>query len=323
MPDVTTTADPGSSILRGIALALAAFALFSLHDAVLKSISTVHVFQIVFFVVLFSFVPFVFMLAFDNTERSLRPRLPGMIALRCSFSTFSLLGAFYAFGQLPMAEAYSLLFSAPILITLLSIPVLGERVRAIRWFAILLGMVGIVIVLNPTSDVGLSKGHIAAMVAAMSIACTSVVTRKIGHREHSVTLILYPMLCNIIVSGILLLFVYQPMPADVLLKTAIIGLISVIAQALLIRAYRTAEAQFIAPMQYSQMLWAIFYGYWVFNEELRNNVVIGATIIVLSGILFIWRELTASVGKPVLSTRNVRIASGPQATPVEADNDAR
>lgn len=301
-------------------MALTAFALFSLHDAIIKSISTVHVFQIVFFVVLFSFVPFTFMLAVNKTERSLRPKLPALVALRCAFSTVSLLGAFYAFSKLPMAEAYSLLFSAPILITLLSIPVLGERVRAIRWFAILLGMTGIVIVLNPFAGNGLSIGHLAAMIAALSIACTSVVTRKIGQREHSVTLILYPMLCNIVISGILLLLVYQPIPADILLKTAVIGLISVVAQSLMIRAYRTTEAQFIAPMQYSQMLWAIFYGYWVFNEELRNNVILGAVIIVLAGFLFIWRELSASVGKPVLSTRNLRFAGGPQATPVEADN---
>ena len=72
-------------------------------------------------------------------------------------------------------------------------------------------------------------------------------------------------------------------------------------------------------MQYSQMLWAIVYGLWVFDEPVDRAVIIGASVIVFSGILFIWRELTASVKKPVLRTRNLRMAGGPQAVSSESD----
>ena len=127
-----------TGVFRGIGLALAGFSLFSLHDALIKSITGVPVFQIVFFVVLFSFVPFVCMLALHTREISLRPKLPVLVALRCIFTVGSLLCVFYAFNTLPMTQVYSLLFSAPVLITLLSIPILGERVKLIRWIAILL-----------------------------------------------------------------------------------------------------------------------------------------------------------------------------------------
>ena len=308
-----------TGVFRGIGLALAGFSLFSLHDALIKSITGVPVFQIVFFVVLFSFVPFVCMLALHTREISLRPKLPVLVALRCIFTVGSLLCVFYAFNTLPMTQVYSLLFSAPVLITLLSIPILGERVKLIRWIAILLGLAGIMIVLRP-GEVDLSLGHLAALAAALCTACTSVVTRKIGSREHSVTLILYPMLANVLVSGCLLMLVYQPMPGIALLKMCGIGLLSVLAQMLIINAYRSCEAQYIAPMQYSQMLWAIVYGALVFNETIDQNVVLGSTIIVISGLMVIWRELVVSVAKPVLHTRNLRVSGGPQAISDESDN---
>lgn len=303
---------------KGITLALLGFALFAVHDALIKSLSNIHAFQIAFFVCLFSFVPVTFMLAIDGEERSLRPRLPLLVGLRCLFTTGSLLTAFYAFGVLPLADVYALLFAAPILITVLAIPVLGEKVRMIRWVAILAGMLGVIVVLGPGKN-ELGLGHMAALFAAICIACSSVVTRKIGDREHSVTLILYPMLCNIVVSGLLLTQVYIPMPAIDLGKVALIGLLSVIAQRLIITSYRISEAQFIAPMQYSQMLWAVIFGLLVFNEPVSQQTLAGSAIIVLAGIMFIWRELQTSTRKPILRTRNFRVAGGPQAVPGEID----
>ncbi|MEE9322195.1 MAG: DMT family transporter [Granulosicoccus sp.] len=328
------------SIIKGVGLALLGFSIFSLHDALIKSIDDIPVFQTVFFVVLFSFVPFTFFLAVDRTERSLRPRLPGLVALRCLFSTVGLLCVFHAFKNLPLAQVYALLFAAPILITLLAIPILGERIKLIRWFAILLGMGGVLIVLDPGGFLslalsagntsvgaagagkavgsGLTIHHFIALGAAACVACSSVVTRKIGAREHSVTLIIYPMLTNIVVSGVLMSQVYQPMAGVTLLKLAAIGLLSVMGQSLMIQAYRNSEAQFVAPMQYSQMLWALLYGAFVFNESVDKVILAGSAVIVLSGLLFIWRELVASVRQPVLRRRNLRMSGGLLAKPAEA-----
>jgi len=304
--------------MAAVGFALVGMALFSLHDALIKSVQNLPVFQIIFFVVLASFVPFTLFIAVSRQERSLRPNLPVLVALRCLFTVGSLASAFYAFGHLPMAEVYSLLFSAPVLITLLAIPLLGERVKLIRGFAIVLGLIGVIVVLRP-GQAPFSMGHAAALVAACCIALTSVVTRVIGSREHSLTLILFPMLANIVISGVALFFVYVPMPSDALLACCAAGGLSVIAQTCVIQAYRTAEAQFVAPMQYSQMLWAVLYGTWWFNETIDSWVIAGSAIIVFSGLLFIWRELVASVKQPVLRTRNLRMVGGPQVNPSEAD----
>jgi len=305
-------------VLRGPMLALAAFAIFSLHDAIIKSVEGISVFQIAFFAVLFSFVPFTLLLAVDGNSRSYRPQVPLLTGLRCLFSLGSLLSAFYAFSVLPLTEVYSLIFTAPVLITLLAIPVLGEKIKLLRCVAIVIGLIGVLIVLRPGQS-ELSLGHLAGVVTAVCVACTAVVTRKIGAREHSHTLIIYPMLVNLLVTGACLFFVYQPMQGQSLAMMAAIGVLGVIGQALNIRAYRISEAQYVAPMQYSQMLWAMFYGAFLFDDQIDRYVVIGAGVIIFSGLLFLWREMAASVVKPVLRTRNLRTAAGPQAYPSESD----
>lgn len=309
----------GNDVLRGAGLALLGFSIFSLHDALIKSVSNIPVLQTAFFVVLFSFVPFTLFLAVDGTKRSLRPQLPWLVALRSLFTVTGLLCVFHAYSRLPLAQVYSLLFAAPILITLLAIPILKERIHAIRWFAIILGMCGVLIVLRPGSS-ALSWDHLAALGAAACVACTSVVTRLIGSREHSVTLVIYPLLTTVVVTGIGTVFVYVPMPGDVMLKLCAVGLLSVLGQTLMIESYRTTEAQFVAPMQYSQMLWALLYGALVFNESVDSTVLLGSAVIVCSGLLFIWRELVASVRQPVLHTRNLRLAGGPLTRSAEADS---
>lgn len=307
-----------SSALKGAATALVAFALFSTHDALVKSLSGIHAFQIAFFAILFSFLPLSALLAVDPVKRSFRPNNPLLIGLRCVFNAGSIICAFYAFSVLPMAQVYAMLFATPILITLLSIPLLGERVRLIRWIAIFLGLSGVMIVLNPSAT-SFSTGHIAALLSAVFGACNSINTRKIGDTEHSATLLIYPMLGNVLVSAVLMYFVYTPMPGIALLTCAAVGLLSVAGHTILISAFRSTEAQFIAPTQYSQIIWASIFGALFFNEPLQTTTIVGSLVIILSGVLFIWRELVASTNMPVLKSRNVRSSGGPTLPSVEAD----
>ncbi len=309
-----------NSIIKGAGTALIAFALFSTHDALVKSLSGIHPFQIAFFAFLFSFLPFTLFIGVDPVERSLRPNRPLLIGLRCIFHAGSIICAFYAFSVLPLAQVYAMLFATPVLITLLSIPLLGEKVRLIRWVAILLGLSGVMVVLNPTAS-SFSIGHIAALMSAVFGACNSINTRKIGDTEHSATLLLFPMIGNVLLSGVLMYFVYTPMPGYALLVCALVGLLSVTGHKILISAFRTTEAQFIAPTQYSQILWASLFGVVFFNETLQTTTVVGSIIIILSGVLFIWRELSVSVNMPVLKTRNVRASGGPPLVSVEADKE--
>lgn len=306
------------SVARSTLIALLGFATFSVHDALIKTLSDYSLFQIGFFAVLFSFVPFTLFMAIGSKEILLRPKLTGLVAIRCCSIFGSMVFAFYAFRTLPLSEVYALIFAAPIIITVLAIPVLGESVKLYRWLAVILGFCGVIVVLGPHQQ-HITLGHVAGLLAACCTSVTAVVTRLIGNRESSLTLIVYPLLANLTLCGIAMIWVYQPMPGIVLLTMGGIGLLAVIGQALLIYAYRNAPAQFIAPFQYSQMVWAVVIGNLFFSETPGRNVLLGTLVIVLSGILIVWRELTVSSNKPILSTRNFRAVSGPQAFSSETD----
>jgi len=313
-------ATPAVSVVRSTLIALAGFATFSVHDALIKTLDGYSLFQIGFFAVLFSFVPFSLYIALGTREIALRPKLTGLVAIRCCSIFGSMVFAFFAFSNLPLSEVYALIFAAPLIITVLAIPVLGESVKFYRWLAVVFGFCGVLVVLGPHHQ-QITAGHIAGILAACCTAVTAVITRLIGSRESSLTLIVYPLLVNLTLCGIAMIWVYQPMPGIVLLTMGGIGMLAVAGQALLIYAYRNAPAQFVAPFQYSQMVWAVVIGGLFFDEVPENNVLLGTLIIVLSGIMILWRELAVSSNKPILSTRNFRAVSGPQAYSSETDTN--
>ncbi|MCB1332592.1 MAG: DMT family transporter [Roseivivax sp.] len=292
--------------LKGALFALTAFGIFATHDVVIKFLGGLYSpFQIIFFSTLFSFPLVTFMLMRDETHGNLRPVHPWWTALRTVCATITAMSAFYAFSVLPLAQTYAILFASPLLITLLSIPVLGERVGVRRGAAVIVGLVGVMVVLRPGS-VPLSPGHLAAMTAAVCSALASIIVRKIGSEERTVVLMLYPMAANFIVMGSLLAFNYHPMPIEHLGGIGIISLFGFVAGLLLIGAYRRAQAAIVAPMQYSQIIWATIYGTLIFGETIDLPTLIGAGIIILSGIYIVFRESSVGVSdnQPVLQTRS-------------------
>lgn len=290
---------------RGALIALAGFAIFSSHDALIKALGgSYSAFQIVFFAVLFGFPLTTFMLIRDGTRDTLYPHMPLWTFLRTGAVVVGGTCAFYAFSALPLAQAYAILFSVPILITALSIPILGETVRLHRWAAIALGLCGVLIVLQPAS-VTMTLGHVAALLAAVSSALASVIVRKIGSQERPVVLLIYPMLGQFLLMGAALPFVYKPMTGIDLAMVAGVALLGHLAMRMLIQAYRASEASIVAPMQYSQLLWATLFGALFFDEWPDRNTALGAAIIVFSGLYILLRERNGtSKNRPVSATRS-------------------
>lgn len=291
---------------RGALFALAAFGIFSTHDVIIKVLGGVYSpIQIVFFSVLLSFPLATVMLMRDATPGTLLPKHPWWLALRTVAAVVTGISAFYAFSVLPLAQVYAILFAAPLMITILAIPVLGEKVRVRRWMAVIVGLIGVLVVLRPgTTD--LTLGHAAALAAATGGAVASIVVRKIGSEERPVVMLLYPMVTNFIVMGCLLPLVYVPMPIEHLGLLAVVAAFAWAASRLIISAYQSGEAAIIAPMQYSQIVWAAIYGVFFFGEGIDLPTAIGAGIIIASGLYIVLRESRsdASMTTPVLRTRS-------------------
>ncbi len=295
---------------RGAVLALLAFAVYSTHDVVVKTLGASYSpLQIVFFANLFGFPVVTVMMMRDRAEGNLRPKHPWWTTLRVAAALVSTTLAFYAFSQLPMAQTYALIFAAPLLITMLSVPVLGETVGWRRSLAVAVGLVGVLVVLRPGAT-ELTTGHAAALGAAVCSAIGAIVMRKIGQDERSAVMLLYPMMANFLVMACLLGFVYQPMPVIHLGGTGLMAVLGFVGGLCIIGAYREGRAVIVAPMQYSQILWAVLYGYAFFGEVPDRATALGAAIIILSGVYIVLREDKVDVSKtrPVLQTRTRAVA---------------
>ena len=290
---------------KGALIALLAFAIFSTHDIIVKFLGAIYSpVQIVFFSVLFGFPWVTLMLIRDTSSGNLRPKHPWWMALRTMATMATAISAFYAFTVLPLAQVYAILFAAPLLITILSIPILGERVRLRRWIAVLVGLGGVLVVLRPGAE-PLTLGHLAALIAAIGGALASIIVRKIGKDERSVALLIFPMMTNFVVMGAVLPFVYVPMEPMHMGGIAVMSIMALIASALVIEAYKAGEAVIVAPMQYSQIIWASLFGFTIFGEQMDAMTLLGAVIIIGSGIYIVLREGrgNASENTPVLRTR--------------------
>lgn len=291
--------------LKAALMALTAFGLFASHDVIIKILGSGYSpVQIVFFSVLFSFPLAMLYLLRDATPGTLIPVHPWWMVARTVAAVITGFCAFYAFSVLPLAQVYAILFASPLLITILAIPILGEQVKLRRWIAVGIGLTGVLVVLRP-GEAELELGHLAALISAICGSFASIIVRKIGREERSVVIMLYPMMANFVVMAALLPLVYQPLPLEDLGKLAVIAVLAWTAGRFLIAAYNTGEAVIVAPMQYSQILWASLYGVLFFDETPDTNTVIGSAIIIASGLFIVLRE-SKSPGseQPVLRTRS-------------------
>ena len=130
--------------------------------------------------------------------------------------------------------------------------------------------------------------------------------RKIGADERPAVILLYPMVVNFAVMACALPFVYEPMPIEHLGMLGVIAVFAWIASRLVVAAYQAGEAAIIAPMQYSQIVWATIYGAVFFDEIVDRPTIIGAAVIIASGLYIVLRESRGDVSEntPVLRTRS-------------------
>ncbi|MCY4541998.1 MAG: DMT family transporter [Rhodobacteraceae bacterium] len=291
--------------LKGTLFALLGYGAYSVHDVFVKLLGESYSsLQIMFFGVLFTFPLFSFLLIGVPTAGSLRPHHWWWTVTRTSSIILGSLCIFYAFSVLPLTQTYAILFSMPLVITMLAVPILGERVGIHRAAAVLVGLIGVMIVVQPGAS-ELSWGHAAALAGVAFSSLGAVIVRRIGRDESNLVLLLMPLLASFVVLGLLLPLTYQPMPLKDLIGVAVLSLFGFIGLNCLLVAYKASAATAIAPMQYSQIIWATLFGIAIFNETVELHTFVGTSFIILSGIVIIIRESLEgnSSSKPVQRTR--------------------
>ena len=269
----------------GVLFAFFAYALYSCCDDIIKGFGsdlTVH--EIAFWTALFSFLPAIFIKA--EGERWVdfwKMRHPWLVHLRSATGLLGNMCVIFAFVHIPIAEVYSIAFLAPIFIVVLSVFLLKESVGWQRWFFLAMSFVGVLLVVRPGFR-ELELGHLAALGAAFFGSISTTVLRRVAPYEKRVTLIAVPLGYILVANFFLMLPTFEwPTATEFALLLAIGGLGGT-GNVLFIRATQLAKISEIAPMQYSQIIFAIVFGAVFFREFPDLIAYLGLAVVMVFGI---------------------------------------
>ena len=210
--------------------------------------------------------------------------------LRTALATGAMFGFFYGLARMPLVNALTIAFLAPLIVTALSVPFLGEHVGWRRWLAVVAGFIGVVVVLRPGGGM-FTPAAIAVLFAAFCWAGLSVTARSLATTESSFSLSLYITAGPLLVSAFLLPGKYSAPTGEAWVLFLIAGLCSAIAWVGIVGGYRRAPPVVLAPFEYTALIGAAIAGYLIWDEVPDRWVVAGGLIIIASGIYIVYREI--------------------------------
>jgi drug/metabolite transporter (DMT)-like permease len=285
--------------LRAIAYMLAAVAVFSCMDALLKLLSAWYPPLQVAVLRGAASLPFTLLpLVISGRLGELRPRRWPMHLLR-GVLTVVLLGSFiYAVRELSLANAYAVFLSAPLIVAALSVPLLGERGNARTWVAILAGLAGVIIMLRPTSSGLASWGALAALVAATAYALSAIAVRVLTRTESTASVVFWTIGLMTLISAVLAAPAWVAIAARHWPWIVALGVVAAVGQHLLTQAFRLAPPSLVAPFEYTALLWGIAIDRVVWHVLPSARVVLGGGVVIVSGLYLIWRERAQALQVP-------------------------
>lgn len=275
---------PADRILAGIGLGVLAYFLFSTHDAANKFLAaTLPVWQVLFFR---SATIVAAALLFGRGKlvaRVIATPLKRPLIGRAVLTLVAWLLYYTASRDLPLAQLMTLYFSSPILVTVLAIPLLGERVTPARWAALGMGFAGVLLASDPFA-VSISVATFLVLAAAALWGVAIILMRQISQRETSLVQIFYQNAFFLIITGAMTWFTWTtPTPLGFILL-ALIGIFGGAGQYLMFEGIRLAPASVMATVEYTGLIWAFLFGYLVWGDIPSAATWAGAGLISISGL---------------------------------------
>lgn len=279
----------------GVAVMLLGMLLFALNDAMGKwLVATYSQGQVILIrsaAALIILVPIVWRAGLSGLVRIERP---GLQFARVFFSTAELFCFYFAVAALPLADVMTYWLAAPIYVAALSPFLLGEKVGWRRWTAIAIGFVGVLIALKPSSA-SLTSAALFSILGSAAFAFIMLSGRQL--RNTPDTVLAFWQIIGAALAGIVAVFITPSgwLPVQSSFDLAFLGLLGVVAMTahvLVNRALKLADAATVAPLQYTLLLWAVIFGWLFFGDVPQTSIVVGAGLIVLSGLYIFFRENT-------------------------------
>ena len=277
--------------VKGIFALILATLLFASQDAITKHlISTMPVAQLMF-VRYFFFALFALVYASRKTRlhHVFHSHWPKLQLLRGLLIASEMALFAYTLKYLGIAEMHTIFACFPLIITVLSVPMLGEQVGWRRWLAVSVGFIGTLIIIQPGSGV-FSPFAMTALACALMFAIYNIITRKVSRQDSLETSLLYFGVVGFLVTLLAVPFFWQPMSNTEILWLLMISIISIFSHLLLIKSLELAPAVILQPFNYFILVWAMVIGYSFYGEILDTNTLIGAALVIGSGVYIARRE---------------------------------
>ena len=196
----------------------------------------------------------------------------------------------YGVRGLPLANAYTLFFVAPLMITVLAVPFLGERVPPAHWWAVAMGLVGVLVALRPSPDAFLGWAGLAVLGAAACYAASAVAGRLLCRTDAPESLVLWTMVLLSLLAGALAAPGWVALQADHLGLLAALGLTGFAGQLAITEAFRHGQASAVAPFEYTALAWGIGLDYALWAVLPDGYTLSGAAIIIVAGLYLLRHE---------------------------------
>jgi drug/metabolite transporter (DMT)-like permease len=257
------------------------------------------------------FVPRNFSLRIHSRRRfggvqNLRTRKWKWHLLRTVLASGAMFGFFYGLARMPLVNALTIAFTAPLMVTALSVPFLGEHVGWRRWTAVVFGFAGVLIILRPGAGL-ITPAAIGVIVAAFCYACLAITARKLAATENSFSLSVYVITGPLFFSGLSLPGDWAAPTTTGWLLFLLAGACSAIAWLGIVGGYRRAPPAMLAPFEYTALVGGAIAGYYIWDEVPDRWVVAGAIVIIGSGLFVVYREVGGAFSNKYL---RVLTASG-------------
>jgi len=312
--------------LQGIAIVAFGISIFSIQDVLIRSLSGGYsVVEIMFIRALVALWPILLFVHFEGGLRTLLIRRPWLLMLRGLFAVFSYSTYYMAMASLPLATVTSIFFISPLIVTLFSVVFLRETVGIRRWIGVSIGFAGMLAIVEPW-EVAAGAGELnwavfLPLLAAVTYACSIMMTRRLGQRHGGAVLAFYAMVTFLIASslaglafgdgqlaneshpslGFLTRAWRWPAPLDLAL-IAVCGGVAAVGFYCLSQGYRLAQASIAAPFEYIALPISIAWGYAIWDEVPTATTLLGIAMIV-GGSLYVLRREAQRRRKLVVGPR--------------------
>ena len=274
---------------------------FSVMDLIVKWSDNYPLGQVIFFRGFFGLVLYYFVIPKERLKDFYVTKRPILHFSRCFFGLMALLSIFTALRNLPLATVVSISFAAPIFTTIFSIFFLSEKVGYFRWLAVLVGFVGIIIISEPGLS-SLNVYYVFPVIFVLGMSYVAISIRQLSSTEPVWLISLY-FSAAITLAGLFTIPYGWLMPnLKDLILLSFIGIFGGVANLWLSQSYKFSEVSLVTPLKYLALVFAIIFGYLIWDEIPTIKTLVGATLVIVSSIIIFRREILLK--KQISTTRH-------------------